>query len=113
MRNAWIGVAVLVGCLGLAPNAGAQQCPPWRPCGPGETWGGNRLIGQGFRGTDFRPACARHDACLAAGCSPRACDRAFLRDMNAACAYSTNPWACRRKACRYFLATRIAHLFRG
>jgi len=89
------------------PSAHAQTaCPPYRPCGAGQTWGGNRLIKQGFFGADFRPACQAHDTCEAA---PRDCDRQFLCDMYAACASSTNPNKCRKKARTYYLGSRAYH----
>jgi hypothetical protein len=88
-------------------SANAQtDCPWYRPCGPGETWGGNRWIKQGFFGADFRPACQAHDTCEA---SPRECDRRFLQDMYTACESSTNPHRCRKKARTYYLASRIYH----
>jgi hypothetical protein len=89
------------------PSVDAQTaCPPYRPCGAGETWGGNRLVRQGFFGADFRPACQAHDTCEA---SPRECDRLFLCDMYTACEGSTDPRRCRRKARSYFVASRIYH----
>ena len=57
-------VLAILAFVCLANIAPAQaECPPWRPCGPGNPYGGNRLIPQGFYGADFRPACAAHDAC--------------------------------------------------
>lgn len=86
-------------------------CPPWRPCGLGNAWGGNRLVRQGFYGADFRPACANHDACLLT-CALRCdCDRQFLADMCAACECSSNPRACQRKARMYYNIARLGHMF--
>ncbi|MDR3619329.1 MAG: hypothetical protein P4L85_08260 [Paludisphaera borealis] len=101
---------LLAGALAFwLPRADAQtNCPPYRPCGVGETWGGNRLVKQGFFGADFRPACQAHDTCEA---SPRDCDRQFLCDMYAACESSTNPGKCRKKARSYFLGSRVYHSF--
>ncbi len=113
MRRALRLAAFFLAFAGAREAAAQSSCPPWRPCGPGYTWGGNRLIRQGIRDVDLRPACAQHDACLEAGCSPRYCDRQFRDNLYSACAYSANPAACRRKAKRYFLATRIAHMFEG
>ena len=92
--------------LGFAADSQAQ-CPPWRPCGPGNSFGGNRLIPQGFYGADFRAACAGHDACYES-CANRAdCDRQFLYNMRSACDCSANPRACYRKAQCYYMATRL------
>ncbi len=94
--------------VAVAGSAAAEAgCPPWRPCGPGNSWGGNRLIRQGFYGADFRPACACHDACLQSGCCRRDCDRQFLCNMYSACECSSNPRACQRKARMYYRAARL------
>ncbi len=99
---------LLTGALAAwQPGVHAQTaCPSYRPCGMGETWGGNRLVKQGFFGADFRPACQGHDTCEG---SPRDCDRRFLHDMYTACDSSTNPRKCRRKARSYFLGSRMYH----
>ena len=102
-------IAFLI-CISSGAAADAQ-CPPWRPCGAGNSWGGNRLVAQEFRGVDFRPACAAHDACLATCASRADCDRQFLCDLQAACAYSCNPAACNRKARQFYAGARLAHLF--
>jgi hypothetical protein len=85
----------------------SAQCPPWRPCGPGQTWGGNRLVPQGFYGADFRPACANHDACYASCANRRDCDRQFLQNMQSACDCSTHPMLCRHKARCYYINARL------
>ena len=86
---------------------GPGGCPRWRPCGPGNSFGGNRLVGQGYYGVDFRPTCSTHDACLASG-APRAyCDRQFYKHMNCVCESSTHPFLCRMKAFEYFAAARL------
>ena len=100
---------VAVGCLvaGMSATASAQ-CPPWRPCGPGNPFGGNLLFRQGAAGVDYRPACANHDARLANSCnSRRACDQQYLADMNAACACSDNPEKCMRKARMQYVGVRL------
>lgn len=98
----------LTGALAVwLPSVDAQTtCPPYRPCGVGESWGGNRWVKQGFFGADFRPACQGHDTCQGL---PRDCDRRFLQDMYTACDSSTNPRKCRRKARSYFLGSRMYH----
>jgi hypothetical protein len=110
MRVVRIAGLFLFVCLALSAAAQAQ-CPPWRPCGPGNTWGGNRLIRQGFYGADFRPACACHDECLKTCVSRYECDRQFLCNMYAACDDSCNPEKCRHKARCYYRAARLAHMF--
>ncbi len=86
---------------------GSMAHADWRPCGPGNSCGGNRLIRQGFFGADFRSACAQHDACYAAGGNRKACDVQFRNNMYAACACSDNPARCQRKANHYYRAARL------
>ena len=90
-------------CLSDVQAAG----PAWRPCGPGNSCGGNRWLPQGGFGADFRPSCATHDACLASGRSRRECDRAFYANMNSACDQSRHPFLCRLRACKYFAGARL------
>lgn len=102
-----LGIGLLLVCGAEMVEAGglAQGCPPWRPCGWGNTWGGNRLIPQGFRGVDFRSACQTHDDCYANGCNRRIdCDRQFRSEMFSACDCSNHPGLCRMRA-RYFYTT--------
>ena len=84
-----------------------RRCPSWRPCGPGNSFGGNRWLAQGGFGADFRPSCARHDACLAAGVPRAQCDRMFYRSMNQACNSSRNPLLCRLRAFKYYAGARL------
>jgi hypothetical protein len=102
---------VILFSVGLAATpalaGGPGGCPPWRPCGPGNSFGGNRLIGQQFLGVDFRPSCASHDACLASGVSRRQCDRQFYGQMRCACENSPHPVLCRMKAFQFFAGARI------
>lgn len=89
-----------------------DNCPWWRPCGPGNTWGGNRLVKQGAGGVDFRPACAAHDACFADPSIPRkVCDRQFLANMQAGCECSDKPLLCRLKAKQAYLTVRVFGAF--
>lgn len=93
---------------GASPMMPHRPCPPWRPCGPEDSFGGNWWVKQGFGGADYRPACARHDECLASGQHSRyCCDRQFLDDLDAACCNSSNPWLCRLKAREYYLGVRL------
>lgn len=86
----------------IAAAGTAEAGNGWRPCGPGNPWCGNRLIPQGAFGADFRPACARHDACYMSGCDRDECDRQFYRDTCAACECSRCPMLCRCRAkCMY------------
>lgn len=85
-----------------------RPCPPWRPCGPSESFGGNWLFLQGFAGADFRPACANHDACLASGCySRKACDRMYLANLDSACHNAMFPFLCRLEARKSYLGVRL------
>lgn len=99
---------LLTGALAVwLPSVNAQTpCPSYRPCGVGETWGGNQMVKQGFFGADFRPSCQAHDTCEGPS---RDCDRQFLHHMYSACDSSTNPHKCRRKARSYYLASRMYH----
>ncbi len=85
-----------------------KSCPSWRPCGGGETWGGNRFIPQFRAGADFRPVCAAHDKCYGAGTTStrKECDDAFLRGLQCACESSTRPRACKRRAKFMYIAVR-------
>jgi hypothetical protein len=86
---------------------GPGRCPPWRPCGPGNSMGGNRFLAQGGFGADFRPSCATHDACLASGRSRAECDREFHGNMINACDSSRHPFLCRLRACRFYMGARL------
>jgi len=107
-RFTFLVIFVAVAALVTPARAeGPGGCPPWRPCGPGNSFGGNRFIAQGFCDADFRSTCATHDACLASGTSRRYCDRQFLNNMNCACENSSHPFLCRLKAFEYFAAARL------
>ncbi len=105
MRRWVVGLVFVVACV-MAGSVAKAQCPDYRPCGPGPTFGGNRLIKQGFFGADFRPSCQQHDTCNG---TDRECDRMFLKNMYSACATSSHPRRCRAKARHYFLVSRIYH----
>lgn len=94
-------------CSTAEAGCRSGRCPAWRPCGAGNTWGGNRFCKQGFYGADFRPACQCHDECLLSGACRRDCDQQFLCHMYDACECSYNPRACRRKARMYYYGARI------
>jgi len=98
---------LLTVCSATTLAEGPRRCAPWRPCGPGNSLGGNRLIPQAGFGADFRPACASHDACLAAGVPRRECDRQFLHNMQCACENSRHPVLCRMQARWYYTAARL------
>lgn len=102
------GITLLCGSMSVEAGGFGGGCPPWRPCGWGNTWGGNRLFPQGANGADFRPACQAHDDCYANGCNRRGdCDRQFRNDMFQACECSNHPGLCRMKARYYFTVTRV------
>ena len=92
-----------------APMAGPyHRCPPWRPCGPQNSFGMNWLIPQGFAGADFRPSCQMHDECLMSGCYDRkTCDRMYLASMDCACNNSMFPLLCRLEARKCYLGVRM------
>ncbi|QEL14099.1 hypothetical protein [Limnoglobus roseus] len=88
---------------------GPTDCPWWRPCGPGETYGGNKRVPQGAFGADARPACEKHDQCYRDAVTGRKiCDKAFRDDLRSACENSRHPWACKRAAGLGYVAVRVA-----
>lgn len=106
--------AILLVCGLSAPaeaggrSRGPTDCPWWRPCGPGETFGGNRFIPQGAYGVDARPFCEKHDQCYRDAVTGRkACDEAFLKDLRCACENSTHPRLCKRFAKLAYFGVRI------
>jgi hypothetical protein len=107
LRIVVLSVVAFVSSMSDSQAAGPGGCPPWRPCGPGNSFGGNRLLPQGGFGADFRPSCATHDACLASGRSRRECDREFYNSMNCACENSRHPFLCRVRAFRYYAGVRL------
>ena len=107
VRIVLLSVVAFVTSMSDLQAAGPGGCPPWRPCGPGNSFGGNRFLPQGGFGADFRPSCATHDACLASGRSRRECDRAFYNSMNCACESSRHPFLCRVRAFRYYAGVRM------
>jgi hypothetical protein len=85
-----------------------RACPPWRPCGPANSFGANWLFYQGAYGADFRPACQNHDDCLMNPWNSRyGCDRALLEAMAAECANSSHPGLCMLKAQKYYVGVRL------
>lgn len=85
-----------------------RHCPPWRPCGPQNSFGGNWLVMQGFAGADFRGACDFHDQCLLNRCNDRkTCDKQFLAYLDNACNCSQFPILCRIKAREMYLGVRL------
>jgi len=84
------------------------NCPAWRPCGPGETWCGNRFIPQTGLGIDARPVCQKHDDCYdTAGVRRKDCDVAFLNELKCLCESSDHPRACKRRARLAYLGVRL------
>ncbi len=95
--------------LAFPPAAtAADECPWWRPCGPGKTSSGNRFISQSKSGVDFRSACQKHDECYAAGVGCRKdCDQQFLQNMLDLCEAAGNPPGSRRRAKISYLGVRL------
>jgi len=102
----FVAMAAIVS-VSAAQAGGPGGCPPWRPCGPGNSFGGNRMVHQQFYGADMRHVCAAHDACLASGVPRAQCDRQFLNNMNCACENSRHPIHCKMKAFEYYAAARL------
>lgn len=92
---------------GNARRNASKSCPAWRPCGPGETWGGNRFIPQGAYGVDARHVCQKHDECYDANGNRKDCDVAFYNELKCLCESSTNPRACKRAARVAYLGVRL------
>ncbi len=104
----WIpGFVLSCVCLAFGSMAQAVDQPAYRPCGAGQTWGGNRLIPQMSFGADFRPACQAHDTCEGTN---RECDKIFLKNMYCACETSKHPLLCRMQARHYYITSRIYHM---
>jgi hypothetical protein len=93
---------------GLKKSKEPMSCPWWRPCGPGNTFGGNRFIPQGAFGVDARPACQRHDNCYEdPNTGRKVCDLNFYNELRCACAQSTHPWLCKRAAKLAYYGVRL------
>ncbi len=93
----------------IAGGRGQTSCPWWRPCGPGETYSGNRFIPQGAFGADARPACERHDQCYRDVVTGRkVCDQTFRNELRCECEHSTHPWLCKRFAGLAYFGVRVA-----
>jgi hypothetical protein len=80
-----------------------------RPCGSEKATGIMRyIVPQGAGGADFKPACRSHDRCYETPCADKAaCDRAFLRDMQAACNCADRPIKCRITARIMYFAVKV------
>lgn len=106
-------LGIVWGASGTASGGDFHGCTGDGPCGPvGLEW----AIPQGFAGADFRPACARHDACYSMpGASRRECDRQFSRGLHAACGNSRHPILCHMTAGTMTVMTRLfgGPAFRG
>jgi hypothetical protein len=113
MNRIWLTVCftALLWAIPADVNAGprsSDSCPWWRPCGPGETYGGNKLVPQGARGVDFRSACQRHDDCYdTPGVCRKDCDKQLLHDMLALCDEAGNPHGSRLRAYTGYISVRL------
>lgn len=84
-----------------------SQGREWRPCGAGSDYRAHRLIPQGWKGADFRSACAKHDKHYREQDVTRAqADREFLQDMLAQAKYSKRPEQAKRVARFMYRAVR-------
>jgi hypothetical protein len=112
LRLSLLALALFCGVPATASAGGHSReqlpCPWWRPCGPGNTYGGNQRVPQGAFGVDARPACEKHDQCYREANGRRKdCDRAFLKDLRCECEHSTHPWLCRRVAKLAYIGVRV------
>ena len=90
--------------LSLATTSYSQE---WRPCGGEKT---NRFVPQGWKGADFRPACAQHDKHyhdLNPTISRKQADLIFLRSMLEACDSSSQPVRAKMKARNMYRVVRL------
>jgi hypothetical protein len=114
MRSLLVAAAAV--CLSpLSAEAGGHKkqsdplpCPWWRPCGSGETFGGNKRIPQSGFGIDIRPACQRHDWCYEDPTTGRKqCDVTFHKELRCMCENSTHPFLCKRAAKLAYVSVRL------
>lgn len=95
---------ILVMLLIVTTTTDARE---WRPCGAGSSYRAHRLIPQGWKGADFRSACAKHDRHYREKDVPKAqADREFLRDMLAQAKYSKRPAQAKAVARFMYRATK-------
>ncbi|KKN17627.1 hypothetical protein LCGC14_0963790 [marine sediment metagenome] len=79
----------------------------WRPCGSGSDYRAHRLVPQGWKGADFRSACAKHDHHYRErGITKAQADCEFLQDMLAQCKYSKRPRQAKHVARFMYRAVR-------
>jgi hypothetical protein len=79
-------------CDAQIPNNAAQE----RPCGGSEGFL-SKLIPQGWKGADFKPACITHDDCYDTyGAERAACDERLRQSLLASCENSRRPRQCKR-----------------
>ncbi|MFK7818331.1 MAG: hypothetical protein AB8G99_06415 [Planctomycetaceae bacterium] len=104
-------LSLLVFVLCVTPVSAQRMDLGQCPCGPDWIVGADRaLIPQGWAGADFRPACARHDACLNSGCNRQWCDSQFQTELMNSCRYSSQPDQCRRVTA---LMSRVTRSYSG
>ena len=79
----------------------------WRPCGSGSDYRAHRFIPQGWKGADFRSACAKHDKHYREQDVTKAqADNEFLRDLLTQSKYSRRPRQAERVARFMYKAVR-------
>ncbi|MEE9548735.1 MAG: hypothetical protein V3V68_05205 [Nitrosomonadaceae bacterium] len=97
-------LATLLLVVIIVDVADAQE---WRPCGAGSSYNPHRLIPQGWKGADFRSACAKHDKHYREQSVTRAqADSEFLQDMLSQSKYSKRPEQAKRVARFMYRAVR-------
>ncbi|KKL57081.1 hypothetical protein LCGC14_2238970 [marine sediment metagenome] len=85
----------------------ASVVAEWRPCGSGSDYRAHRFIPQGWKGADFRSACAKHDKHYREQTITRVqADKIFLQDLLTQSKYSRRPRQAERVARFMYKAVR-------
>ena len=83
------------------------EAKEWRPCGSGSDYRAHKFIPQGWKGADFRSACAKHDKHYREQDVTKAqADQEFLQGMLAQAKYSKRPRQAERVARFMYRAVR-------
>ncbi len=93
--------------LSIATTITDTDASEWRPCGSGSDYRAHRFIPQGWKGADFRSACAKHDKHYREQDVTKAqADNEFLQDMLIQAKYSRRPRQAERVARFMYKAVR-------
>ena len=93
--------------LSIATTITDTDAAEWRPCGSGSDYKAHRFIPQGWKGADFRSACAKHDKHYREQDVTKAqADNEFLRDLLTQSKYSKRPRQAERVARFMYRAVR-------